>query len=277
MRTDHGNPRVSIILPTYNRAWILSQAVDSVLCQDYTDFELIVVDDGSTDHTERVLAGYGCKIRVLQQPNLGVSAARNAGIRAARGQLIAFLDSDDHWLDGKLSRQVGYFTAHPEMMICQTEEIWIRRGKRVNPKNRHRKRSGRIFRYCLPLCLISPSAVMIRRQLFDRVGCFDETLPACEDYDLWLRVACEYPVGLIETPLIVKRGGHEDQLSRMPELDKYRITALAKIIHSGRLTDEQKQAAVAMLKEKCRIYGNGCLKHGRMNEAQRISAIAAKY
>jgi glycosyltransferase involved in cell wall biosynthesis len=269
--------KVSVIVPTYNRGWILREALDSILSQDYPDVELIVVDDGSTDDTASILRGYDTALSVIRQPNRGVSAARNAGIGAATGEFIAFLDSDDSWLTGKLTRQVGWFTRHPDMMICQTEEVWMRRGVRVNPKQKHRKRAGMIFKHCLPLCLISPSAVMMRRRLFDAVGLFDETLPACEDYDLWLRVACNYPVGLIDEPLIVKRGGHGDQLSSMAELDKFRITALARILDSGTLNGEDRDAAAQMLRKKCRIYINGCTKRGRHREAADYAALARSY
>jgi glycosyltransferase involved in cell wall biosynthesis len=192
-----------------------------------------------------------------------VSAARNRGIRASSGGLIAFLDSDDLWLPQKLSRQVDFFATQPQAMICQSEEQWIRNGERVNPKTRHHKFSGMIFERSLELCLVSPSAVMLRRSLLDTVGIFDESLPACEDYDLWLRISCRYPVYLIDTALIVKRGGHADQLSRAPGLDKFRIRALRKIIDGDLLSDTQHKAAVHMLKEKCTIYANGCRKRGR--------------
>ncbi|MCG8683681.1 MAG: glycosyltransferase, partial [Desulfobacterales bacterium] len=217
------NNTVSIVIPTYNRAWAIQEAIDSVLSQDYPDYELIIVDDGSTDNTRQVLSAYADKITLIRQSNRGVSAARNRGIAAASGSLIAFLDSDDRWMPTKLSRQVDFFNRHPEALICQTEEIWIRKGRRVNPKNRHKKPSGDIFEPSLRLCLVSPSAVMMRRRLFDLVGDFDPNMPACEDYDLWLRVGCRYPVYLIDTPLIIKHGGHSDQLSRMPALDKFRI------------------------------------------------------
>jgi GT2 family glycosyltransferase len=138
----------------------------------------------------------------------------------------------------------------------------------MNPKKRHQKPSGMIFSSSLHLCLISPSAVMVRKELFDQVGMFDETLPACEDYDLWLRVTCRYPVYLIDTPLIVKTGGHEDQLSAAPSLDKYRITAIFKILKNSGLTESQHKDALAVLKQKCKIYANGCRKRGRMDEAE---------
>ncbi len=259
---------VSVILPTYNRAWTLKAAVDSVLDQDYPHIELIVIDDGSTDTTQDLLATYGDRIRVLTQVNRGVSAARNAGIRIAGGSLIALLDSDDTWDKRKISCQVDFFKAHPEAMICQTEEIWIRNGKRVNPKKRHQKPSGMIFEVSLHLCLVSPSAVMMRKDLFDRIGYFNEDFTVCEDYDLWLRVGAVLPVFLIDKPYTIKRGGHPDQLSGFHSQDKFRIRSLSALIESGTLTQDQAAAAVKVLKDKCRVYGNGCLKRGKKDEGE---------
>jgi glycosyltransferase involved in cell wall biosynthesis len=274
MKLKSKNPLVSVILPTYNRGWILTDAIDSVLAQDYKDYELIVVDDGSTDNTRDILDTYGQDIIVLRQANKGVSAARNRGIAEAGGQLVAFLDSDDLWLPRKLSRQVDFFKFNPDAVINQTEEIWIRNGVRVNPKDRHRKPTGMIFERSLGLCLVSPSAVMIQKTLLDAVGGFDENLPACEDYDLWLRISCRYPVHLIAAPLIIKRGGHGDQLSKAPGLDKFRIRSLEKIIESGRLTESQYRAAVSNLQDKCVIYAGGCRKRGREAEAKYYEALA---
>jgi len=270
-------PLVSVIIPTYNRGWILKEAIDSVLAQDYKGYELIVVDDGSTDNTREILDTYGQNIIVLRQTNKGVSAARNRGIAEAGGQLVAFLDSDDLWLPRKLSRQVDFFNLNPAAVINQTEEFWIRNGVRVNPKDRHRKPSGMIFERSLGLCLVSPSAVMIQKKLFDAVGVFDENLPACEDYDLWLRIGCRYPVHLIATPLIIKRGGHGDQLSKAPGLDKFRIKALKKIIVSELLSESQQRAAMHTLQNKCAIYAGGCRKRGREAAATYYEALAEKY
>ncbi|MCB2147079.1 MAG: glycosyltransferase [Deltaproteobacteria bacterium] len=268
--------RVSVILPTYNRGWILGQTVNSVLDQDYGNLELVVVDDGSTDDTPQLLSAFGDRLRVIRQENQGVSAARNAGIRAATGELIALLDSDDTWLPGKVTAQVAFFRADPAALICQTEEIWIRNGMRVNPGKRHRKEAGMIFERSLALCLVSPSAVMMKKSLLDQVGLFDETLPACEDYDLWLRIAWKHPIHLIDRPLIVKRGGHADQLSRMPELDKYRIQSIARLLDSDVLSPEQREAAITMLKNKCTIYAQGCRKRGRMEEAAHYEQLGGK-
>jgi len=268
---------VSAIIPTYNRGWIIKEAVDSVMSQDYRDFELIVVDDGSTDNTPEILNSYRGDILVFKQENQGVSAARNRGIAEASGRFIAFLDSDDLWLPQKLFRQVEFFNKNPDAQICQTEETWIRKGVRVNPKKRHKKPWGMIFEPSLALCLVSPSAVMIRRYLFEEVGGFDETLPACEDYDLWLRISCRYPVYLIDTPLIIKRGGHNDQLSASPGLDKFRIESLKKIVASNLLSGNQYKAAVKTLKEKCKVYAAGCLKRGREDEALYYTFLSDRF
>ena len=268
---------VSVIIPTYNRGWIVRDAIDSVLGQTYADFELIVVDDGSSDRTPPILDAYGDRLRVIRQANRGVSAARNRGIGESSGTLIALLDSDDIWLPKKLAVQVDFFKRNPAALICQTEEIWIRNGLRVNPGKRHRKPSGMIFERSLELCLVSPSAVMVRRELFEKVGLFDESLPACEDYDLWLRVGCRFPVHLIDRPLTIKRGGHEDQLSRQSSLDKYRIRSLVKLIESARLTPIQRNAAVIALRKKCAVYATGCLKRGRLEEALHYTSLSRKY
>lgn len=271
------NPLISVIIPTYNRAWAIKEAIDSILAQEYSRFEIIVVDDGSTDETQQILEAYTADISIIHQRNKGVSAARNRGVDSASGQWVAFLDSDDLWLPKKLAAQVEFFRDHPDALICQTEEIWIRNGIRVNPGKRHQKPSGMIFEPSLELCLVSPSAVMIRRELFDEVGLFDESLPACEDYDLWLRISCRYPVHLIDTPLTIKRGGHSDQLSRSPGLDKYRIKSLNNIIESNLLSETQRRAAIHTLREKCRIYADGCRKRGRIEEAADYEKLAKRH
>ena len=259
---------ISIVIPAFNRALKVSRAISSVLYQTFTDYEIIVVDDGSTDGTRDAMRQFGDKISFMAHPsNLGVSAARNTGIRGSDAPLVAFLDSDDYWLSEKLGVQISFFKSHPEAMISQTEEIWIRNGRYANPKTRHLKPSGDVFEPSLKLCLISPSAVMLRRSLLEEVGLFDEDLPACEDYDLWLRIACRYPVHLINEKLVVKEGGHPDQLSsRYKGMDRFRIRALVKLIEGGILNDKQLMAAIAELSLKCRIYGTGCIKRGKRDE-----------
>jgi glycosyltransferase involved in cell wall biosynthesis len=261
-------PTVSVIIPTYNRSRKLIRAVRSVLNQTFKDYEILVVDDGSGDDTYEALTLYMPLIQYIRQPvNRGVSAARNAGIKSAAAPWIALLDSDDYWLKEKLHVQMEFIEQNPGTVACQTEEIWKRNGRRVNPKRRHRKPSGNIFAQSLKLCLVSPSSVILRKSLFDEVGLFDETLPAAEDYDLWLRITCRYPVFLIDRGLVVKEGGHYDQLSRrFIGMDRFRIRAIVKLIQSGVLTLDQKRAAIEELSTKCRIYGTGCIKRRRKKE-----------
>jgi len=261
---------VSVIIPTYNRSDLVLQAVTSVLEQTFKDMEILVVDDGSTDGTADKLEPFSAKIRLLRHERTrGVSAARNTGIVASSAPLIAFLDSDDRWLPGKLDAQVRFFREHAGAVACQTREIWIRRGRRVNPARRHIKPSGDIFEASLERCLVSPSAVMIRRSLFDEVGLFDEDMPVCEDYDLWLRISSRYPIHLIDEDLLVREGGRPDQLSAFgPGMDRYRIRSLVRLLKRGPLTEVQERAARRELARKCRIYGQGCLKRGREEEGR---------
>lgn len=261
---------VSVIIPTFNRSNKVVRAISSVLYQTFTDHEIIVVDDGSTDATEHAVAWFNERVTYIgHSTNRGVSAARNTGIRRSTAPLIAFLDSDDHWLPEKLAVQVALFNQNLKAVACQTEEIWIRNGRRVNPKKKHLKPSGDIFEPALKLCLVSPSAVMLKRSLLEEVGLFDEDFPVCEDYDLWLRIASRHPVYLIREALVVKEGGHPDQLSACHKaLDRYRIKALVKLIKSGVLNKKQLKVTLNELSLKCRIYGNGCLKRGKMEEGE---------
>ena len=237
-----------------------------------------MVDDGSQDGTRDVLAAYGSRLTYLHQEHRGVSAARNRGIEEARGNYLAFLDSDDLWLKEKLSLQMECMRLQPETLICYTDEIWIRKGVRVNQMKKHRKYSGMIFEYCLPLCIVSPSSVLIDRQLLNEVGVFDETLKVCEDYDLWLRISARYPIHFIETPLIVKRGGHEDQLSKKwSGQDRFRIKALVKLLEEDYISAHQRKLAWEELVRKSTIYGNGCIKRGKKEEGDHILALAEKY
>jgi glycosyltransferase involved in cell wall biosynthesis len=269
---------ISIVIPTYNRASFLKEAIDSVLSQTYRNFELIVVDDGSTDDTPKLFSSYDDKIRVITQANQGPSASRNRGIKAAKGDWIAFLDSDDGWKPDKLEKQVQFIKDNPEIKICQTEEIWIRNGKRVNPRKKHEMHSGWIYEECLPLCIVSPSSVMIHRGVFEKVGLFDETMLACEDYDLWLRIAPHYPICLVREKLIVKQGGHADQQSHViSSLDLLRIKAMVKSLESGGLNESQFEAALLELNKKCRVYGNGCIKRGKKEEGEKYLSLPEKY
>ncbi len=269
-------PRVSVVIPAFNRWRLLAEAIDSVLAQSYRDFELIVVDDGSTDATASELAKLASRLQFFVTERRGVSAARNLGVSQSRGHYIAFLDSDDLWLNSKLERQTRFMDEHPEFHICQTDEIWIRNGVRVNPRAVHQKPTGDIFSRSLELCLVSPSAVMMTKALFERTGGFDEAFPVCEDYDLWLRISAQHQVPLIPDRLTIKRGGHADQLSRsIWGMDRYRILALQKVLRSN-LDRSQEAAVLKMLRRKVAIVAAGARKRGREQEAQNLEAIVAE-
>ena len=280
--TPHSHT-VSVIIPSYNRCTLLPRALDSVLQQTRPALEIIVVDDGSSDATAVMLeARYPPSrfphLTLLRQANAGVSRARNLGIRHATGDWIALLDSDDEWLPEKLQRQLDAITEQPDTVLCHSDEIWIRRGKRVNPKHKHRKQGGHIFQHCLPLCVISPSAALIKRSLLDEVGLFDESLPACEDYDLWLRICARYPVLYLDQPLITKHGGHADQLSqRHWGMDRFRIQALVNIINRGELSHDDVRAAQTMLAEKCAIVAQGAAKRGNHDLALYYQQLPLQY
>lgn len=271
-------PLISVIIPVHNRVDLVKRAVASVLGQTFRDYELIIVDDGSEDNIRSALAELDGKIKVFSQPHRGVSAARNLGISRSSGELAAFLDSDDEWLPHKLERQLALFDPTNRGFVCHTDEIWIRNGKEVPQKKVHRKQGGRFFERALRLCLISPSSVVISRHLLDTVGWFDEELQAAEDYDLWLRVTAFHEVDFIPEPLVIKHGGHDDQLSHtIPAIDRFRIQAIAKILKNPNLIPAYREAAVAELVRKCHIFASGCEKRGRLQEAQHYRELAQAY
>jgi glycosyltransferase involved in cell wall biosynthesis len=267
-------PEVSIIIPTYNRRAMLLEAIDSVLAQSNQSFELIVVDDGSTDGTAEHLTRLGKAVRVERIDHRGPAAARNRGVALARAPLIAFLDSDDLWAPTKLERQLAFMRANPDCAISQTNEIWIRNGRRVNPGLRHRKRAGDIFIDSLRTCLISMSAMMMRTELFRSLTGFDESMLAAEDYDLWLRILIDHEAGLLDEPLVTRRAGHPHQTSATtPALDRFRILALTKLLADDRLSPARRTAVVEVLVEKCRIYAGGLTRRGRIDQARLYESI----
>jgi glycosyltransferase involved in cell wall biosynthesis len=264
MRSKH---TVSVIIPTYNRGSLVERALGSVFQQTQIPDEILVVDDGSTDDTPERIPKRFPDVEYIRQENGGASVARNRGIRETKGSWVAFLDSDDEWLPRKLERQLEATKSNPEYLICHTNEIWIRRGRRVNPTKKHEKMGGRIFQACLPQCMISPSSAILRRSLFDEVGLFDESLPVCEDYDLWLRVCARYPVLYVDEPLIVKYGGHEDQLSRSTwGMDRFRIRALEKAVQSEVLAPNDRRAVIQTLLRKIDIYLTGARKRRKWDD-----------
>jgi glycosyltransferase involved in cell wall biosynthesis len=271
------HPLVSVIIPTYNRKGFLIEAITSVLDGSFCDYEVIVVDDGSTDGTAEAISELEDPIRYHYQSNRGVSNARNTGVQLSGGKYIAFLDSDDLWQNMKLEFQVDFLANNPEFRICHSDEIWIRNGTRINQKDRHRKFSGDIFEKCLPLCIISPSSILMERSVFDDLGGFDETLPVCEDYDLWLRMTLRYVVGFVRDPLVIKRGGHPDQLSKAYwGMDRFRIRSLAGLVLRGDVNGTRREAVLEELRGKCKIVANGARRRGKEEEAKRYESLPGR-
>ena len=267
-------PEISVIIPTHNRDWAIRRSVESALAQSFGNFELLVVDDGSTDQTRQVLANFSDpRLRVVETENRGVSCARNTGIQRAKGEWLAFLDSDDEWPPYKLQLQRDYLQNFPRCKVVHGEEIWIRRGVRVNPKKKHAKSGGWIFQKCLSLCLISPSAVMIHREVFRHIGYFDPRMTVCEDYDLWLRMTPFYQVGFVEKPIIKKYGGHPDQLStRYHAMDYFRIRAIAKVLEFD-LSREDRMRAMQVFQEKIEILLSGYRKRSNWDRCRELERL----
>lgn len=269
---------ITVVIPSYNRAHCIGRALDSVYNQSSAANEVIVIDDGSDDDSAELINQHYPQTRLIRQPNRGVSAARNAGIRAATCDWIALLDSDDEWLPDKLEAIRLAQSQQPDQILFHSDEIWVRDGVRVNPMNKHAKQGGSIFKKCLPLCVISPSAVVIQRSLFERVGLFNEALPACEDYDLWLRICHRFPVSYIDRPLINKYGGHEDQLShKFWGMDRFRISALHHLMSLPSLQADQAIQTRRMLLKKLRILIKGARKHNNQQVLDEFEPLLKLY
>ena len=268
---------VSVIIPTFNRAATILRAVKSVLQQSYKDFELIVVDDASHDETRSILEKQSDVKALYLDSSQGVSNARNRGVAVSKGKWVAFLDSDDEWLPHKLEKQLDW-VERERISVVHSEEIWIRNGRRVNPKKKHAKCGGDIFERCLKLCLISPSAVMMRRELFEEMGGFDVEFPVCEDYDLWLKITSLYPVGFVSEALIIKYGGHPDQLSRQYKcMDYWRVRALERILNLRNFDLERRQKVIDEMCQKAVILAKGMEKHKNWEYRPYIKTILQKF
>ena len=266
MNENPSFPSISVVIPTLDRRYTLPRTLDSVLNQTLPPDEIIVVDNGSTDGTSSMLKTNYPDVICLQEVKRGVSAARNKGILCANGVWIALLDSDDTWHPSKLEEQLKANRNKPGHRLIHTDEQWYKRGKRVNQLMKHKKRGGYIFKDCLKLCCISPSSALIEKSLFQNIGQFDEDLPVCEDYDLWLRVSAQEPILYVDQPLTIKYGGHEDQLSKKYwGMDRFRIKSLEKILLEGHLNEVYKMAAQKILISKLKILINGAIK--RNNQA----------
>jgi GT2 family glycosyltransferase len=248
---------ISVVIPVYNRQHPLQRAIQSVQQQTVPPKEIIVVDDGSFPC---IKCDDPTIILHRSSSNVGVSHARNLGIRQASSPWIAFLDSDDTWETRHLEVLISYLNQNPLCRWLQSNEKWVRHGKHFNKKLVHTKPSGWAFGPSLQRCLVSPSAVMIHRSLFDWFGTFDESLTACEDYDLWLRFLRFSPVGLAQETTVTKYGGHSDQLSMMtPVLDSFRVRSLIQLLEKP-LFDCVRPDILCVLKQKLAILIQGAKK-----------------
>jgi len=272
-------PLISVVIPTFDRAWCILRALDSVLGQTYRDFEVWIVDDGSSDPTEELVRQRAAEERQIvihyeKTPNRGVAAARNLGIQRSGGEWIALLDSDDEWMPEKLEKQVSYMQRNPGISLIHTGEKWIRNGIRVNAPKSYKKFGGEVFVSCLPVCMIGPSTAVFKKDLIENIGGFDEEYPVCEDYDFWLRVTARYKAGLIDEALTVKYGGHHDQLSTTHvAMDYWRIRSMSRLLSDTRLSPPRQEAILRELRRKGRILLKGYIKHGRNEDYRELLSL----
>ena len=255
--------KISVVIPTHNRYELLKRALTSVFAQTYPPSEVIVIDDGSTDDTRQIQQDFP-NVKYFYQNNGGVSRARNLGLKNATYQWVAFLDSDDEWRHDKLQEQVAFHTNNPKLFMSYTDENWIRNGVEVKMPKKFKKHGGEIFKECLSHCIIAPSATLLHKSLLEKVGLFDESLEVCEDYDLWLRVAIEFEIGLVDKKLINKYAGHEEQLSfKHWGMDRFRVLALEKLLETHL---QEKETIVQTLIKKYALLLKGAIKYDKIQE-----------
>lgn len=262
---QRGNPVVSIIIPTYNRAHLLGRAIQSVLDQTHQDFELIIVDDGSTDNTEEIVRSFSDeRIRYIKHDkNRGGAAARNTGIKAARGEYIAFQDSDDEWLPEKLEKQIRVFeTVPPEVGVVYTGFHRLENNKKTYiPSSKITQKEGYIFSSLLKGNFVTTQAVLVKRECFERAGMFDENLPRLQDWELFIRISKYYHFKCIDEPLVISY-----YQPRSISADQNALIRALELILERHFEDLKKDRRV--LASHCLILGhllcsNGQLKQGR--------------
>lgn len=272
----NGTPLVSVVIPTYNRRELVRRAIDSVFAQDCPVEDVIIVDDGSTDGTgEALRRRYGDRIRYLRQPNAGVSAARNRGLAVARGRYLALLDSDDLWLPAKTGLQVAWLDAHPGygMVVCDVtrvdrhdHDIDVLQRRRILPED------GWASRWIMHDPVLVPASVMLRREVLDDVGGFDETLATAEDLEFHLRVARRWRIGVVAQPLVRAMRGHDGLSSLANTYDDY-VAVVEQALEAlrGQVDESERLRALAG------VYASnarGVLLDGRWSDAWRLALRA---
>ena len=264
---------ISVVIPAFNRRNLLKRAIHSVIKQTIEPREIIVIDNGSTDQTYQMVSSLFPDINYVTEKKRGVSAARNKGIIESKSKWIAFLDSDDTWEPKKLEKQLEFSLLNQnKYRLIHTDEIWYRNNKFLNQLNKHKKSGGDIFKNSLKLCCISPSSAFVNKQVFHDYGLFDENLEVCEDYDMWIRITSKEEVGFLDSPLVLKYGGHSDQLSKkFWGMDRFRIEALEKNLKNKCFTKIQKKIVLDILIEKLTIVSNGAQKRGNNDTFKKYS------
>lgn len=267
---------VSVIIPTFNRANFIERAIRSVLAQTYRNIEVVVIDDGSSDATQEIVSKYE-EIKYFKIENSGVSFARNFGVSKCLGGYIAFLDSDDEWVPDKIELQLNYLSENPSVKIVYANEKWIRNNGVVQKKKHHEKLTGLIFSKCLDQCFIGPSSVLMEKSLFDSSGGFDAGYEVCEDFELWLRISFKNYIGLVDQELVIKYGGHDDQLStKYPAMDYWRVKALYKFLITHNVENADKDLICSTIEKKSKHLLKGFLKYNRVREYEELNQILFK-
>ena len=270
--------QVSAVIPTHNRLHLLRRALYSVQAQTLPPLETIVIDDGSTDRSHESLATEFPNVQWIRQSNHGVSHARNQGIKQAKGEWIALLDSDDTWHPSKLEEQNQFLQQNLGLLFCHTDEAWIRRGKSVSHPAYLNKSNQDIFLKSLARCIICPSSVVIHQKIFEKIGFFDEELPVCEDYDLWLRLVLQYEIGYLDRKLVTKHGGHSDQLSTTYwGMDRFRVQSLQKLLDNPNLKSSLIPLIYQTLIQKLDILNKGFSKRDKQLEAKEFNQLKQFY
>ena len=215
MRSER-KPTVSVVIPAFNASPYLREALESVMAQTYQDFEIILIDDGSTDDTAEIAADYRPLLRYFHQENAGPAKARNRGIAEAKGKFVAFLDADDVWLPEKLEKQVRRFRAEPDLGLVTTGHQAFEVG-RIHPPEKDKRKllfeGGNVAKAIFVHSNVATPSVMVPRAVLDEIGGFEEEIHIGEDDNLWIRIAASYPVALVDEVLVRCRLRH-DSLTR---------------------------------------------------------------
>lgn len=282
MMSSNKQPEVSVIIPTYNCEKYIVEAVGSVLKQTYQDFEVIVVDDGSTDNTKNVLTPYSDRITYIYQANAGPAAARNVGIINSKGKYIAFLDADDVWNEKKLQIQVDCFKKDPRIdLVCSDSERFSDGGVLSGTKlGKIRVPKELTFEKLLYQNYIQTLTVMVRRECLEKVGCFDESkdLSYVEDYDLWLRVARSYKIEYLDQPLARYRFQPQNRSSNVIKIRQAVLVMLDKMCNKW--PEISKQYKNVIQRSKSNLFfemGYDCFSRNELRDSRRYFLAALNY